>query len=70
MTAEVPEHSAITSSGNSLANAVRLNVGGNDWGFARINFGGYLLIGGDNYMPIDAGVEFGWSTDGQSQAYS
>ena len=59
---------SLTSAGNSLANATQLNVGGNDWGFARINFGGYLLIGGDNYMPVDAGVEFGWSTDGQSQA--
>ena len=59
---------SLTSASNSLANATQLNVGGNDWDFARINFGGYLLIGGDNYMPVDAGVEFGWSTDGQSQA--
>ena len=57
---------SLTSAGNSLANATQLNVGGNDWGFARINFGGYLKLGVDNAMPVDAGVEFGWSTDGQS----
>jgi len=57
---------SITSASNSLANATQLNVGGNDWGFARINFGGYLKLGVDNAMPVDAGVEFGWSTDGQS----
>ena len=56
----------LTSAGNNEANATELNVGGNDWGFARINFGGYLKLGVDNAMPVDAGVEFGWSTDGQS----
>ena len=35
---------SLTSAGNSLANATQLNVGGNDWGFARINFGGYLKL--------------------------
>ena len=56
----------LTSAGNNEANATELNVGGNDWGTARINFGGYLKLGVDNAMPVDAGVEFGWSTDGQS----
>ena len=56
----------LTSAGNSKANATELNVGGNDWGLARINFGGYLKLGGDNYMPADAGVEFGWNSDGAS----
>ncbi|MDB4055488.1 autotransporter-associated beta strand repeat-containing protein, partial [Akkermansiaceae bacterium] len=56
----------LTSAGNSKANATELNVGGNDWGLARINFGGYLKLGGDNYMPADAGVEFGWNSVGAS----
>ena len=56
----------LTSAGNSKANATELNVGGNDWALARINFGGYLKLGGDNYMPADAGVEFGWNSVGAS----
>jgi len=56
----------LTSNGNSIANATEINVSGNDWGMARINFGGYLKLGVDNAMPIDAGVEFGWNSDGAS----
>ena len=56
----------LTSNGNSIANATEINVSGNDWGLARINFGGYLKLGVDNAMPIDAGVEFGWNSDGAS----
>jgi fibronectin-binding autotransporter adhesin len=56
----------LTSNGNNIANATEINVSGNDWGMARINFGGYLKLGVDNAMPIDAGVEFGWNSDGAS----
>ena len=56
----------LTSNGNNIANATEINVSGNDWGLARINFGGYLKLGVDNAMPIDAGVEFGWNSDGAS----
>lgn len=58
----------VTSAGNNKANATQLNVGGNDWGLARISFSGYLLLGGSNYMPTDAGMEFGWNLIGQSSA--
>ncbi len=50
----------ITSAGNNIANATQINVGGNDWGVTRINFGGYLLMGGANYLPSDTNVQFGW----------
>lgn len=58
----------VTSSGNNKANATQINVGGNDWGLARINFGGYALLGLNDALPTDAGVEFGWDLIGQSDA--
>jgi fibronectin-binding autotransporter adhesin len=56
----------LTSAGNNPANTSQLNVAGNVWGLMRLNFGGYLTLGGDNYMPADAGVEFGWNSVGAS----
>lgn len=56
----------ITSAGNNPASATLINVGGNDWGLTRINFGGYLKLGGSDFLPTDAGVEFGWNVDGSS----
>jgi fibronectin-binding autotransporter adhesin len=53
---------AATSSNNEAA-AVRIDVAGNTWSLARINFGGYVRTGVDNALPASAGVEFGWSTD-------
>ena len=55
-----------TSSGNSAANSIDVNVAGNTWGTTRINFGGYTRLGVDGALPSTAGVEFGWSSDGQS----
>jgi len=55
-----------TSSGNSVANSIDVNVAGNTWGTTRINFGGYTRLGVDGALPSTAGVEFGWSSDGQS----
>jgi fibronectin-binding autotransporter adhesin len=57
---------AFTSSGNSVANSIDVNVAGNTWGTTRINFGGYTRLGVDGALPSTAGVEFGWSSDGQS----
>lgn len=56
----------LTSAGNNASNATQLNSTGNDWGTTRINFGGYLLLGADNAMPTDAGVQFGWHQDSSS----
>ena len=54
-----------TSAGNHPANSSRLNIGGNDWGLMRINFGGYLTLGGANYIPAGSALEFGWYDPGQ-----
>lgn len=56
----------LTSAGNNPANTSQLNVGGNDWGMMRINFGGYLTLGAANIVPADAGIEFGWHLDSSS----
>lgn len=56
----------VTSAGNNPANSSWLNVGGNDWGLLRINFGGYLTLGAPNIVPADAGIEFGWHLDSSS----
>ncbi|NNM30438.1 MAG: hypothetical protein HKO57_13030 [Akkermansiaceae bacterium] len=58
----------ITSNGNNPASGSELNVGGNDWGLLRINFGGYLTLGGANFLAADAPVEFGWNLINQSTA--
>ena len=50
----------ITSNGLTSANATQLNVGGNDWALMRINFNGYLLLGGENFLPADSDIQFGW----------
>jgi fibronectin-binding autotransporter adhesin len=57
-----------TSAGNNASNSSHLKVGGNDWGLMRINFGGYLTLGGANYLPADAAVEFGWDLPAWSSA--
>jgi len=54
-----------TSAGNNPANSSHLLVGGNDWALMRINFGGYLTLGGANYLPSDSVLEFGWYDPGQ-----
>jgi len=51
----------VTSAGNNAGNATELNVGGNDWGLTTINFGGYLKVGGADYMPTDTQVRFGFN---------
>ncbi len=56
----------LTSCGNSSANALQLNVGSNVWGQTTINFGGYLKLGGSNYMPTNTNVKFGWHVIGSS----
>lgn len=56
----------VTSAANFAANATEINVGGNVWGTTRINFGGYLKIGGTDFLPTSTDVEFGWSTQGNS----
>lgn len=56
----------LTQTSNGSSNPTQLNVGGNDWGLARINFGGCLQLGLANAMPTDAGVEFGWHVDASS----
>ena len=55
-----------TSNGNNLANATELNVGGNDWDLTSINFTGYLLLGGTDFMPTDSRLRFGFTTAGNS----
>lgn len=57
-----------TSAGYDPANSSHLNVGGNDWALMRINFGGYLTLGGANYLPADSALEFGWDLISQSSA--
>jgi fibronectin-binding autotransporter adhesin len=56
----------VTSAGNNAANALQINAAGNDWALARINFGGYLTLGGANYLPSDSQVQFGWHNAGSS----
>ena len=56
----------ITSAGTNLANATELNVGGNDWGETRINFQGYLLLGGSDYAPTNTNLVFGHTSAGTS----
>ncbi|NNM29417.1 MAG: hypothetical protein HKO57_07845, partial [Akkermansiaceae bacterium] len=56
----------ITSNGNNPATGTELNVGGNDWGLMRINFSGYLTLGGTDFLPADAGIDLGWSRWGFS----
>lgn len=51
----------VTSTGANKANAVQLNVGGNVWDRTNITFDGYLLLGGDDYLPSNTEVYFGWS---------
>ena len=55
----------VTSAGNDLAKATQLNVGGNDWGQTTLNFTGVLRVGGNDYMPTDTDVVFGWFNPGQ-----
>ena len=52
----------VTSS-SSESDAVRIDVTGNTWSLARINFNGYLRTGVSNALPAAAGIDFGWSTD-------
>jgi autotransporter-associated beta strand protein len=54
-----------TSAGTHPANSSRLDVGGNEWACMRINFGGYLTLGGANYLPAGSALEFGWYDPGQ-----
>ena len=56
----------LTSAGNSEPNATLLNVGSNVWGQTTINFGGYLKLGGSDYMPTNTNVRFGWHVQGSS----
>ncbi len=56
----------LTSCGPDPANAMQLNVGSNVWGLTTINFGGYLKLGGSNYMPTNTNVRFGWHVIGSS----
>ena len=55
-----------TSAGDNIANASQINVGGNDWGTMRVNFGGYVLMGGADFLPSDADLSFGWTSQGAS----
>lgn len=48
-----------TSNGSNSANASQLNVGGNTWGATKVAFGGFLRLGGTDYMPTTTSVVFG-----------
>lgn len=51
----------VTSAGEDPANATQINIGGNDWGGTTINFTGYLMVGGTDFLPTDTEVRFGWA---------
>ena len=47
---------------------IHLNVAGNNWSDASLNFAGIVQLGVDNALPTNATVHFGWTTPDNSRS--